>query len=114
MRIYCGPYTVLYGHGGLRVGDDVMIAGQCMLIPANHKFNSLAAPIAAQGKSRQGIVIGDNVWLGCGVRILDGVNVGEGAVVAAGSVVTGDVPPRSVVAGVPGRLLKSREERALS
>ena len=109
---FCGPYTVLYGHGGLHIGSRVMIAGHSMLIPADHDFDDPAKPIVTQGETRRGIAIGDDVWLGCGVRILDGVEIGDGAVIAAGAVVVRDVPKCAVAAGVPARVIKLRGARS--
>lgn len=108
-NVYVGPYSVLYGHGGLTVGSDVLIAGHCTLIPANHRFDALNVPIAGQGTSARGIVVGDDVWIGSGVRILDGVTIGRGAVVAAGAVVTASVPPLAVAAGVPAQIVRYRK-----
>lgn len=107
-NVYVGPFSVLYGHGGLKVGSDVLIAGQCMLIPANHRFDKVNTPIARQGISAYGIVIEDNVWIGSGVRILDGVTIGAGSVVAAGAVVNASIPPLAVAAGVPARVIRYR------
>jgi acetyltransferase-like isoleucine patch superfamily enzyme len=66
----------------------------------------LTRPIIEQGITAQGIVIEDDVWLGSSAIILDGVRVGKGAVVAAGAVVGKDVPPHTVVAGVPAKVIK--------
>lgn len=102
------PYTVLYGHGNLIIGDNVLIAGHCLIIPANHVFADLNIPIANQGETRKGITIEDNVWIGSGCRILDGVTIGSGAIVAAGAVVNKDVLPNTIVGGVPAKLIKNR------
>jgi acetyltransferase-like isoleucine patch superfamily enzyme len=107
-RCYVGPYSVLYGHGGLTIGDDTLIAAHCVLIPANHKWDDAAVRIAYQGETRQGISVAPNVWLGTGVRVLDGVTIGEGVVVGAGAVVTRSIPAGSVVAGVPARVIARR------
>ena len=102
------PFCVLYGHGGLHIGNYVRIATHCVFIPANHVFDDPDTPIARQGVTTKGIRIDDDVWLGAGCRVLDGVMIGQGAVVAAGSVVTRDVPPMAIVAGVPARQIGSR------
>jgi len=107
-RCSINPYTVLYGHGNLTIGNNVLIAGHCLIIPSNHIFSDLNCPINEQGETRKGIVIEDNVWIGSGVRILDGVRVGFGAIVAAGAVVNKDVLSNTVVGGVPARLIKER------
>lgn len=102
------PFTVLYGHGGLTIGDDVRIATHCVVVPANHVFANPDAPIRSQGLTREGISIGDDVWLGAGARVLDGCTIGRGSVIAAGAVLTRSVPADSIVAGVPGRVIASR------
>jgi len=79
------------------------------MIAANHSFDRTDLPIANQAETRLGIRIGDDVWIGTGARILDGVEIGSGSVIAAGAVVTTRVPPRAVVAGVPARVIKLRQ-----
>lgn len=61
-----------------------------------------------QALSRKGIVVGRDVWIGAGCRILDGVAIGDGAVIAAGSVVTRDVPKETIAAGVPAEVIRRR------
>jgi acetyltransferase-like isoleucine patch superfamily enzyme len=101
--------TILYGHGGLTIGNDVLIAGQCMIIPSNHNFSDSTKTIMAQGNTSKGIVIHDDVWIAHGCSILDGITIGKGAIIAAGSVVNKDVPPYTVYGGVPAKFLKNRE-----
>ncbi|MNG32136.1 Virginiamycin A acetyltransferase [compost metagenome] len=74
----------------------------------NHVFSDKTKPIKEQGIYRQGITIEDDCWIGSNVTILDGVTIGTGSVVAAGAVVTKDVPPYSVVGGVPAKIIKER------
>jgi len=105
------PFCVLYGAGGLHIGSHVLVAAHTVLIPSNHRFDRLDVPITMQGTDERGITIGDDVWLGTRVTVLDGVKVGAGAVVAAGAVVTHDVPPGAVVAGVPARVLRQRGDQ---
>jgi acetyltransferase-like isoleucine patch superfamily enzyme len=106
----CGVnhYTVLYGHGGLTIGDVVRFAAHCLVIPANHGIAPSEIPISRQPLEKAGIVIGNDVWIGAHCVILDGVTIGDGSVVAAGSVVTKNVDPRAIVAGVPASKLRSR------
>ena len=103
------PYTVLYGHGNLTIGNNVLIAGHVLIIPANHIFDDLSVPVNQQGETRKGIVIEDNVWIGSGCRILDGVVIKSGAIIAAGAVVNRDVPSNTIVGGVPARIIKTRK-----
>jgi len=102
------PFCVLYGHGGLQIGNMVRIAAQTIIVPADHVFADPRVPIMCQAESRQGIIIQDDVWIGAGVRILDGATIGHGSVIAAGAVVTHDVPANTVVAGVPARPIRYR------
>ena len=110
-------YAVLVGYGTaedrvgeIRIGNDVRIAPHVMIITANHKFDDVTRPIAKQGVERKSIVIEDDVWIAGRANIMAGVTVGRGSVVAAGAVVTHDVPPYSVVAGVPARVIKMRKQ----
>jgi acetyltransferase-like isoleucine patch superfamily enzyme len=104
------PFCVLYGRGGLRIGNFVRIATHTVIVPANHNFDDPSRPIAQQGFEAKGIDISDDVWIGANVTILDGVSLGEGCVVAAGSVVTRSFGPRSVIGGVPAKVLRKRGE----
>lgn len=96
------------GNGGVEIGDDVRIATQCVIISANHKFSRVDIPITKQGETADKIVIEDDCWLGAGVKVLAGVTIGRGSVIGAGSVVNKDVPPYSVLVGVPGKVVKKR------
>ena len=102
------PYTIIYGHGGTIIGNNVLIAGHCMIIPSNHNFGRKDIPIIQQGNNSKGIVIEDDVWIAHGCTILDGVIIGKGSIVAAGSVVNKSIPPYSIVGGVPANVLKTR------
>ena len=108
-NVSVNPYSVLYGHGGLSIGHNTRIAAHVSIVPANHIISRRDLPICEQGIDARGIVIEDDVWIGTGVRVLDGVRIGRGAVLAAGAVVRQDVPSYSVVGGVPARVIKSRD-----
>lgn len=101
-------YSVLYGSGGLRIGNGVRIAAHTVIVPSNHVFSATDKQIKDQGLSLKGIVIEDDVWIGAGARILDGVVIRKGTVVGAGAVLTKSTEPYSVVAGVPARKISSR------
>lgn len=102
------PGVQIIGLGGVTIGDNVLVAGETMMIAFSHGFVDREAPMRKQAHIARGIVVGPNVWIGAGVKILDGVTVGQGAVLGAGSVVTHDVPPYAIMAGVPARLLRYR------
>jgi acetyltransferase-like isoleucine patch superfamily enzyme len=102
------PFAIVYGHGGVRIGNGVRIAAHTVIIPANHNPPSEGVPLHMSGTRGKGIVIDDDVWLGTGARILDGVHISRHAIVGAGSVVTKSVPENATVAGVPALLIKQR------
>jgi len=102
------PFSILYGHGGLTIGNGVRIAAHCVFIPANHNFSNVELPIYQQGYNQRGIVIEDDVWIGANCTILDGVIIGKGCVIGAGTVVTKSIDPYSVAVGVPARVIKKR------
>ena len=110
-HVYVGPYSVIYGHGGVTIGDDVLIAAHCVIIPANHTWTDLERPIFSHPVTTIGIEIQDGVWLGTGVKILDGVVIGRGTVVGAGAVVTKSLPPMVIALGVPARIVGPRDPR---
>ena len=107
-NVFVGPYCVLYGHGGLTVGRDTLIASHTVVIPSNHAFADPERPIRHQPPTSRGISIGADVWIGCGVRILDGVSIGDGCVIGAGAVVTKSLPPYSIALGVPAQVRGTR------
>ena len=112
-RCLVNSFCVLNGAGGLTIGDDVLIAAQTTIITGNHAFDDPSRSIRDQAadSTQKGVLIGDDVWMGFGVRIMDGVKIGSHSVLAAGAVITHDVPENSVVAGVPGRVLRKRGEK---
>ncbi len=102
-----GEYCVIRGQGGVQIGDRVYTSPFTQIIAVNHIYDDPNRPFVDQGISAKGIVIEDDVWLGASAVITDGVRIGKGSVVAAGAVVTKDVPPHTVVAGVPARPIKT-------
>jgi acetyltransferase-like isoleucine patch superfamily enzyme len=106
----CGVnhYTIIYGHGGITIGSSVWFAAHCLAIPANHGFARNEMPINKQPLTKKGIVIGNDIWVGAHCVLLDGVTIGDGAVIAAGSVVTKDIEPYAIAAGIPAATLRQR------
>lgn len=95
--------------GKVSIGKDVMISPNCAFISSNHNYERIDIPMNKQGGTYEQIVIGDDVWIGYGTIILAGVTIGNGVVIAAGSVVTKDIPDYSVVGGIPAKIIKSRK-----
>ena len=110
-NVYIGPYCILYGHGGLTIGCNTMVAAHTVIVPANHGFSRIDIPMNAQPLTREGIEIGEDVWIGAGCKILDGVRIGKGAVIGAGSVVTKNVDSYGIAVGVPATVVRSRRAR---
>jgi len=97
--------------GDLTLGDDVMLGPEVVFISYNHEVSDLTVPMRAQGATEsRPILVGDDVWIGMRAMIMPGVQIGEHAIVAAGSVVTKDVPAWGVVGGNPAKLIKYRKE----
>ncbi|MGV7211212.1 glycosyltransferase [Oxalobacteraceae bacterium A2-2] len=117
-RSYGGLTLWMFGSGdeGLHIGHFVSIADDCkFLLGGNHRTDTLSTfPFqakyfgTAEAGSKGPIIIGDDVWIGYNCTVLSGVTIGQGAVVAAGSLVTKDVPPYAIVGGNPARLIKYR------
>ncbi len=108
-----GEYCVIRGQGGVTIGDRVYTSPFTQLLSVNHVFDDPNRPFVEQGITAQGIVIEDDVWLGAGAVITDGVRVGHHSVVAAGAVVTKDVEPYSIMAGVPAKFIKHVGEQGV-
>lgn len=94
--------------GGVEIGDRVLLGFGCQLISGNHVIPENRGRIFDAGYDRKPIKVENDVWIGAYSIVLAGVTIGEGAVVAAGSVVTRDVEPFSIVGGVPAKLIKYR------
>ncbi len=99
--------------GQIRIGNYVRIAPHVMMIATNHVFADPDRPIHGQGMKDEPITIEDDVWVGGRVTITAGVTIGRGCVIGAGAVVTRDVPPYSIAAGVPARVIGSRKPACL-
>lgn len=94
--------------GRVEIGDDCIFGPDVHIHAENHIFSDEGTPIRLQGATRQGVKIGRDCWFGSGSMVLDGVTIGDGCVIAAGAVVTKDVPSFSIVGGVPAKVLKKR------
>ena len=99
--VFVGPHAVVYGHGGVAIGDACLIAMHCRILSSNHTVLPMGTDIRSQPDALKPTKIGRDVWLGAGVTVLGGVTIGDGCVVGAGAVVTKDLPPGSIAHGVP-------------
>ena len=113
MHVKLGHRSQL-GHGcridhDVEIGDDVMMGPDVVVMSNSHEVSRLDLPMIAQGAApRRPVRIGNDVWIGTRAIILPGVHIDDGAIIAAGSVVTRSVPKYAVVAGVPARVVKFR------
>ena len=104
-NVFINSGCKMQDQGGIYIGDDVLIGHNACLLTLNHDLN----PDKRADMHPEPIVIGNKAWLGSNVTVLPGVRIGEGAVVAAGAVVTKDVEANTVVGGVPARLIRTIE-----
>jgi acetyltransferase-like isoleucine patch superfamily enzyme len=107
---FIGEYNVMRGQGGIRIGNDVYTGPMVQIVAVNHVYADPDRPIREQGVTAQGIVIEDDVWIGAGATVVDGVTIGRGSVIGAGAVVTGDIPPYSIAVGTPAKPIKDRRQ----
>ncbi|UYO40492.1 CatB-related O-acetyltransferase [Rhodopseudomonas palustris] len=105
--VYIGAYSYL--DGNISIGNDVMLANNVTIVGGDHVFRTVGvATFAAPREHWNRTTIEDNCWIGHGAIILNGVTVGQGAIVAAGAIVTRDVAPYDIVAGNPAKVLGRR------
>ena len=109
-RVSINDNVFINGYGGVEIGDDCAIAFGTAILSEDHETGNLELPIRDQPKIPGRIRIEDDVWIAANCTILRGVTIGRGSVIGAGSVVTRSVPPFSVAAGNPARVLRARGE----
>lgn len=95
--------------GGVEIGERTLIGYRTQIISSDHTIPSIGEPFPISGDNHKKIVIGKDVWIGGNCLITAGVTIGNGSVVAGGSVVTKDVPENAIVGGVPAKIIKMRE-----
>ncbi|TGN26864.1 acyltransferase [Empedobacter tilapiae] len=100
------PMCYIEGAGEIEIGNDVSIAHASTLISTNHQWNDLEKPIKYNKETFGKIVINDDVWIGCGVRVLSDVTIGSRSIIAAGAVVNRNVENNSIYGGVPAKKIK--------
>jgi len=107
-RVSIHPYTYIVGE--VVIGDNVGIAAKCSIIAQTHNYSDTTIPFKMQGMVDQPIDIGNDVWIGTNSVILGGTKISDGVIVSAGSVVSGEIPPYSVVMGNPARVFYNRKK----
>lgn len=108
-NVFLGPFVVVYGHGNVEIGENSLISMHCCIISSNHTIDNNRNNIRDYPDILLPTVIGCDVWLGAGVRVMGGVTIGDGCVVGAGAVVVKDLPPYSISVGVPAKVIGFRE-----
>ena len=106
--VYIGPGAFIGAAATIRIGARTLIGPGLIIIAEGHDFAG-TQPVFDQGVSRSGVTIGPECWLGARVTVLDGVQIGRGCVIGAGSVVTRSLPDYAVAMGVPARVTKIRQ-----
>jgi len=106
---FLGEYVVIYGHGGVEIGENTLIAMHTCIVSSNHTVPDKNTPIRSKPDILLPVRIGKDVWIGAGAKVLGGVTIGDGCVIGAGAVVTSDLPPYSISVGIPARVVKYRE-----
>ena len=105
---FCGAFCVFGVNDSILIGKHVMIADAVSIRDTDHVFKDISRPMAKQGFLSNPVVIEDDVWIGHGATILQGVRIGRGAVIAAGAVVSSDIPPYSIMGGIPAKMIRNR------
>ena len=105
-----GQECTISAYQRVSIGRECVIADRVMLIDFDHSVAEADRPIRLQGIYKRDVRVGNNVWIGYGACILRGVTVGDNSVIGTGAVVTRDVPPNTVVGGIPARVIRMRDE----
>ncbi len=113
-NIHIGSYLYINGgilsaspNGKITIGEYVIIADNVHIRTRTHNYLDKKNPIKMQGGIEKDIIIGNNVWIGFGAQLMSGVTIADNSIIAAGAVVTKDVPSNTIVGGVPAKIIKS-------
>jgi acetyltransferase-like isoleucine patch superfamily enzyme len=107
-RVVVARDVTLDARGALTLEDDALIGFESVLLSHTHRSDAVGVAIQRQGMYSAPVTIGARAWLGMRVLVLPGIEIGEDAIIASGAVVTKSIPARSIAAGVPARVLRSR------
>jgi acetyltransferase-like isoleucine patch superfamily enzyme len=102
-----GSFSYYGRSGGIEIGSDVIMGEYISFHSENHNFSDKSMLIREQGVVSEGIILGNNIWVGAKVTFIDGCKVGDNSVIAAGAVVKGHFPDNKVIGGVPAKILKT-------
>ncbi len=100
----------IFSGSRVRLGKHALVAAYTYLVGGDHEYDRTDIPVLYQGRVARGIEVDDNVWLGAHVVVADGARVGRDAIIGAGAVVIGEIPPYHIAAGVPAKILRDRRE----
>ena len=106
---YIGTGTTLFGHKGLEIGNDCLLAQNITLTPYSHIFDDPNAIIYSQGGHCEKVTIGNDVYIGMRAAVMYSGNIGDGSLIGAGSVVVKPIPPYSIAVGCPAKVIKERK-----
>jgi len=101
--------ALMDGRGGISIGDHVMVGPYAVIVSSNHDFRQTIAPMSTLDHIFSPVSIGDDVWIGAHAVITPGVKIGDGALISAGSVVTGNVGEYEIVGGIPAKVIGTRK-----
>lgn len=106
---FLGEYVIIYGHGGVTIGENTLIAMHTCIVSSNHNVPDRDSLIRYQPDILMPVIIGSDVWIGANCTILGGISIGNGAVIGAGSVVNKSVPEFAFAVGNPAKIIKYRK-----
>jgi acetyltransferase-like isoleucine patch superfamily enzyme len=107
-RVHIGEGTVIFSGLSIKIGDDVIIGPQNVIVDSDHRYQDLSRPMNKQEFSLKEVSIEEDVWIASNCVVTKGVTIHKGAVIGAGGVVKKDIPPYSIAVGVPARVIKKR------
>jgi acetyltransferase-like isoleucine patch superfamily enzyme len=113
-RVNVGFNSEIFSGSKVVIGNDTLLAAYCYLIGGDHITDEPEKPITQTGSISRGINIGAACWLGAGAKVLDGVSIGEHAIVGAGAVVKADIGDFKIAVGIPAKVIKDRRQNASS
>jgi len=109
-NVFIGEYVIIYGHGGVEIGENSLISMHTCIISSNHTVPVKNIAIRSQPDRLLPVKIGSDVWIGAGVKVLGGVTIGNGCVIGAGAVVTKDIPAFAIATGIPAKVTGFRND----